>query len=237
LIVLLPLALVLSILDVAFFRVVPEVSYSATYAVKTANAMLLFLIGMSVFYTGEAMHRDRELRIEPVIWATPAPNHVLLLSKFLATLVLTLSFITLTGVVAITTQLIRRHPIEIQPYLFTYSIILIPGVVFLAGLFGYVECSAAQQVSRLCDNHRNRRRTLLFLQHRFQPLVIQSDALSSLELREFDRRKSDHDSGSKVLLVSAGRMLPVAGASLLPAEINRTVARLRRAASTGLKPL
>jgi len=132
LIVLLPLALVLSILDVAFFRLVPEVSYSATYAGHTANAMLLFLIGMSVFYTGESMHRDRELRIEPVLWATPAPNYVLLLSKFMATLVLTLSFITLTGGVAITTQLIRRHPIEIQPYLLTYSIILIPGVVFLA---------------------------------------------------------------------------------------------------------
>ena len=132
LVVLLPLALVLSIFDVAFFRVVPEVSYSATYASHTANAMLLFLIGMSVFYTGESMHRDRELRIEPILWATPAPNYVLLLSKFLATLGLTLSFITLTGFAAFTTQLIRRHPIEIQTYLLTYSIVLIPGVVFLA---------------------------------------------------------------------------------------------------------
>jgi hypothetical protein len=132
LIVLAPLALLLSIFDVAFFRVVPEVSYSATYASSTALAMLLFLIGMSVFYTGEAMHRDRELRIEPVIWSTPAPNYVLLLSKFLATLVLALSFITLTGFAAITTQLIRRHPIEIQTYLLTYSIILLPAVVFLA---------------------------------------------------------------------------------------------------------
>jgi len=132
LVVLLPLALVLSIFDVAFFRVVPEVSYSATYASHTANAMLLFLIGMSVFYTGESMHRDRELRIEPILWATPAPNYVLLLSKFLATLGLTLSFITLTGFAALTTQLVRRHPIEIQTYLLTYSIVLIPGVVFLA---------------------------------------------------------------------------------------------------------
>jgi len=134
LIVLLPLALVLSILDVAFFRVVPEVSYSATYASHTANAMLLFLIGMSVFYTGEAMHRDQELKIEPVIWATPAPNYVLLLSKFLATLAFTCSFMALCGVAAITTQLIRGHPIEIQPYLRIYSIILIPGVAFLAAI-------------------------------------------------------------------------------------------------------
>ena len=135
LIVLLPLALVLSIFDVAFFRVVPEVSYSATYASSTATAMLLFLIGMSVFYTGEAMHRDRELRIEPVIWATPAPNYVLLLSKFMATFGLSLSFITLVGMVAITAQLVRgHHPIEIQSYLLTYSIVLIPGVIFLTAL-------------------------------------------------------------------------------------------------------
>ncbi|HJZ78860.1 MAG TPA: ABC transporter permease, partial [Pyrinomonadaceae bacterium] len=134
LIVLLPLALVLSILDVAFFRVVPEVSYSATYASSTANAMLLFLIGMSVFYTGEAMHRDRELRIEPVIRATPAPNYVLLMSKFFATLVLTTSFITLVGIAAIVTQFLRGHSLEIQPYLRTYSLILLPGAIVLAAI-------------------------------------------------------------------------------------------------------
>ena len=88
---------------------------------------------MAVFYTGEAMHRDRELRIEPVLWATAAPNSVLLLSKFCATLVLTLSLITLVGVAAIATQFLRGHyPIEPQPYLLTYSVILIPGVVFLS---------------------------------------------------------------------------------------------------------
>ena len=80
------------------------------------------------------MHRDRELRIEPVIWATPVPNYVLLLSKFLATLALTISFITLTGLAAIVAQLIRRHPIEIQPYLLSYSTILIPGVIFLSAI-------------------------------------------------------------------------------------------------------
>src|SRR5205807_4026129 len=55
LVVLMPLAIFLSTLDLAFYRVVPEVSYSATYASKTANGLLLFLIGMTVFYTGEAM--------------------------------------------------------------------------------------------------------------------------------------------------------------------------------------
>jgi ABC-type transport system involved in multi-copper enzyme maturation permease subunit len=135
LIVLLPLALVLSIFDVAFFRVVPEVSYSATYASGTANALVLFLLGMTVFYTGEAMHRDCEMKIEPVLWATPAPNNVLLLSKFLATLLLTLSLIVLVGLTAIVIQFLRGHtPVDIQAYLITYSVILLPSVVFLTGV-------------------------------------------------------------------------------------------------------
>src|SRR2546421_2473455 len=133
LIILLPLALVLSIFDVAFFRVTPEISYSATYATGTANAMVLFLIGISVFYTGEAMHRDRELRIEPVLWSMPASNSVLLMSRFLATLALTLSLVVLVGMTAIATQFLRgHHPVELRPYLITYSLIIFPGLVFLA---------------------------------------------------------------------------------------------------------
>jgi ABC-type transport system involved in multi-copper enzyme maturation permease subunit len=135
LIVLLPLALVLSIFDVAFFRANPEISYSAAYATGTANAMLLFLIGISVFYTGEAMHRDRELRIEPVLWSMPASNGVLLMSKFFATLALTLSLVVLIGVTAIATQFLRGHrPVELRPYLLTYSLIVFPGLVFLAAM-------------------------------------------------------------------------------------------------------
>src|SRR4030095_3358076 len=125
-------ALVFSIFDVAFFRVVPEVSYSATYAGSTANAMVLFLIGMSVFYTGEALHRDRELRIESVLWATPAPNSVLLLSKFLAVVSLMFALIVLVGLAAIFIQLLRRHtPVDIATYLITYSVILLPSIVFM----------------------------------------------------------------------------------------------------------
>ena len=135
LIILLPLALILSIFDVAFFRVVPEVSYSATYAGSTANAMLLFLIGMSVFYTGESMHRDRELRIEPVLWSMPVSNSVLLISKFMATLALTLSLTALIVMTALATQFLRgHHPIELRPYVLTYSLIILPGLVFLTAM-------------------------------------------------------------------------------------------------------
>jgi ABC-2 type transport system permease protein len=134
LVVIMPLAVFLSILEVAFYNILPDVSYSAAYATNTAKSLLLFLIGITIFYTGEAMHRDREVRIEPVLWATPAPNHVLLLSKFLATLSLTLSLTVLVGLTAIVIQFLRGHPVEIQAYLITYSVILLPGMFFVTGV-------------------------------------------------------------------------------------------------------
>jgi len=132
LIVIMPLAVFLSILEVAFYNIPPDVSHSAAYATNTAKLLLLFLIGITVFYTGEAMHRDREVRIEPVLWATPAPNSVLLLSKFLTTVLLTISLITLVGLLACLIQLFRgQTPVEISAYLITYSVVLLPTIVFI----------------------------------------------------------------------------------------------------------
>ena len=134
LVVILPLAMFLSILEVAFYNIPPDVSHSAAYATNTAKLLLLFLLGITVFYTGEAMHRDRELRIEPVLWAAPPPNSVLLLSKFLAVLSLTISLIILVGLAAILIQLMRSHtPVDISTYLIAYSVILLPNVVFMTG--------------------------------------------------------------------------------------------------------
>jgi hypothetical protein len=79
------------------------------------------------------MHRDREVRIEPVLWAAPSPNNVLLLSKFLTTVLLTLSLITLVGLAASLIQLFRgQTPVEISAYLITYSVVLLPTIVFIA---------------------------------------------------------------------------------------------------------
>jgi ABC-type transport system involved in multi-copper enzyme maturation permease subunit len=134
LVVIMPLALIISTMEVVFWSVTPDPTYSAGYAGNTARSMTIFLLGIAIFYTGEAMHRDRELKVEPVLWTTPAPNYVLLLSKFGTTLMLALALITLVGLTAITTQLIKGDPIEIQTYLLTYSVILIPGAVFLAAV-------------------------------------------------------------------------------------------------------
>ena len=133
LVVILPLAIVLSTLDVAFWSVAPEPSLSAAYAGHTAKALLLFLLGITIFYTGEAMHRDRDLRIEPLLWSQAAPNYALLLSKFLATLVLTVGLILLVGVITITLQIFKHNgPIELSAYLRIYCIILIPNAIFMA---------------------------------------------------------------------------------------------------------
>src|SRR5258708_3050957 len=109
LIVIMPLAIVFSTLDVAFWSVAPEPSFSAAYAGHTANATLLFLLGITIFYSVEALQRDRELKIEPLLWSQPAPNSALLLSKFLATLVLTFGLIVLVGIITIALQLLKHH--------------------------------------------------------------------------------------------------------------------------------
>jgi len=135
LVVITPLAVFLPTLELAFYRVVPEGSYSATYATGTAKTLLFFVIAMTVFYVVESMQRDREVRIEPVLWAKPVPNAVLLLSKFLATFLLILSVIAIAGLTAIAIQLLRGHsPVELYPYLVIYSVIVIPSIVFMAGV-------------------------------------------------------------------------------------------------------
>jgi ABC-type transport system involved in multi-copper enzyme maturation permease subunit len=133
LIVIMPLALFLSSFELAFWKVTPEVSYSGAYASSTARALSLFLLGITIFYTGEAMHRDRDLKIEPVLWSLPIPNRVLLLAKFLSTVTLTLALTLTAGLIAISLQLFKHEtPIEISAYLKVFAVILFPSIVFLA---------------------------------------------------------------------------------------------------------
>ena len=132
LIVIMPLAVFFSTLEVAFYQVAPDVSYSAAYASNTAGSLLLFLFGITVFYTGEAMHRDREVRIEPVLWGVPAPNSVFLLSKFAAVFLISFSLILLVALLSLALQIFKGHaPLEVQAYLAVYGIILIPSIVFM----------------------------------------------------------------------------------------------------------
>ena len=134
-IVLIPLAIFLSFLSVPFSRIAPEVSYSVTSATNTANMLLLFLACMIVFYVGETMHREREVRIEPVVWSTPAPNSVLLLSKYLAMTLLAFSLAVVGSLTTIVTQFLRGHtPVDFSAYLLINGIVVVPGIVFMVSL-------------------------------------------------------------------------------------------------------
>jgi ABC-type transport system involved in multi-copper enzyme maturation permease subunit len=132
LIVLIPLAIFLSFLSVPFSRIPVEISYSVTSATNTANALLLFLACVIVFYTGEVMHRDREVKIEPVVWTAPAPNSVLLLSKWLVMTLVSLSLVVVGSLTTIVTQLLRGHtPVDLSAYLTIDGVIVVPGVIFM----------------------------------------------------------------------------------------------------------
>jgi ABC-2 type transport system permease protein len=132
LVVVAPLIMFICGLELAVYEVVPDLSYSAAYASRTANSLLLFLFGMAVFYAGETMHRDRESRIEPMLWSTPALNLVMLGSKFSATLLLSLSLIVLVALTAIGVQIFKGDaPLEVETYLKTYAVILVPSAVFM----------------------------------------------------------------------------------------------------------
>jgi hypothetical protein len=64
------------------------------------------------------MHRDREVKIEPVVWSTPARNSVLLLSKWLAMTLLSLALVIVGCLTTIVTQLLRGHtPVDLIAYL------------------------------------------------------------------------------------------------------------------------
>jgi ABC-2 type transport system permease protein len=133
LLVVMPLVVLISTLEVAFWSVTPDPSYSAAYAGNTAKSFLLFMVGITIFYTGEALHRDRDLRVEPLLWSQAGPNYVLVLSKLLATLLLTLALMLLVALITITLQLLKHHgPIEPAAYLRIYGLILIPNAIFLA---------------------------------------------------------------------------------------------------------
>ncbi|HXT64286.1 MAG TPA: ABC transporter permease [Pyrinomonadaceae bacterium] len=135
LLVVAPLAIFLCLLEVAFYPIHPDVSLTAAYASNTATSLLIFLIGMAVFYTGEAMHRDREIRIESFLWTTPVPNSVLILSKFLSTLLLLFALIVSVGVSAVVIQIIRHHtPIDLAAYVKVYGLILLPTAFILTSV-------------------------------------------------------------------------------------------------------
>ena len=132
LVVIIPIAVLLSTMEVIFWSVRPNGSYSAAYVTNIAGNSLLFMIGISIFYIGEALQRDRDLKIEPLVWSQPIPNFVLLFSKFLSTLLLVCTLLVSVGFIAVVAQTLKQDwPVELTAYLRVYFWILIPNAIFL----------------------------------------------------------------------------------------------------------
>lgn len=139
LIFILPLAILLCFAGIAYFKVIPEGSYAAAYAGRAAESLLPFLCAITVFYTGEAMHRDRELRFEPVLWSLPVPNSVLLSSKFAATLMLSVSLVVLVEMAACGVQFFRGNgPVGVLDHLTIQVVISLPNIVFLIAVVTFL---------------------------------------------------------------------------------------------------
>jgi ABC-2 type transport system permease protein len=131
----LPVVIFFSFFSVPFSRIASEVSYSVIAATNTTNSLLLCFACMIVFYMGEIMHRDREVKIEPVVWSTPAPNSVLLLSKCLAMTLLALSLATLGGATAICAQMLRGYtPVDLSAYFIINGVVVVPSIIFMTAM-------------------------------------------------------------------------------------------------------
>jgi hypothetical protein len=134
--VVMSLAVFLSIFEVMFWPVHADPSFSAAYAGNTAASMLLFLVAIPIFYIGEAIHRDRDVRVDGLLWSHPIPSYVILSAKFLSTLLLVFGLILSVGVIAIAVQIVKGNtPLEVSAYLNVYLMILVPNAIFLCAFF------------------------------------------------------------------------------------------------------
>jgi ABC-2 type transport system permease protein len=134
--VVMSLAVFFSILEVTFWPVHADPSLSAAYAANTARLMLLFLVGIPIFYLGEAINRDSDVRVEGLLWSHPIPNYVMLSAKFLSTLLLLFGLILSVGLIAIVVQIFKGNtPLELSAYLNVYSLILVPNAIFICATF------------------------------------------------------------------------------------------------------
>lgn len=136
LIILAPLVVILASVEFSGFSNVfgaPYYPLSSIYAPNSVRALLILLGGLTIFYAGELMSRDRELKIEPELWSAPVPDRALLLARFAALLLLMCGLALLVALAAIALQLARGPVFDLKPYLIVYGVILLPSLMVMIG--------------------------------------------------------------------------------------------------------
>jgi ABC-type transport system involved in multi-copper enzyme maturation permease subunit len=98
----------------------------------------LFMLVLLTFYAGELVWRERQVRLDQVVDASPVPTGALLAGKFTAMLVLLFAFATVSMVGGMLVQLLKGYPvIDLKVYaLYVYfadfpSWILLTALAFL----------------------------------------------------------------------------------------------------------
>ena len=131
--VLLPLAFMMSTLELLLLR--PEGSPSIGYASNASRNLTFILAVLIIFYLGETFHREKELRIEPLLWVTRIPNWILISSKLASVFIPAALFALAVSLGAILAQVVRGHfPVSIAPFLFMFSLLIIPNLLIIIGL-------------------------------------------------------------------------------------------------------
>ena len=201
--VVMSLAVFLSILEVTFWPVSADPSFSAAYAGNTARSMLLFLVGIPIFYIGEAIHRDSDVRVEGLLWSHPIPNYVILSAKFLSTLLLVFGLILSVGVIAIVIQIVKGNtPLELSAYLKVYLLILVPNAIFLQrDVFGATRAASAVDILPMSQASVFVLVCSIFTRWAI-PAALQSAAFQALEL--FGPRWSKSTANSHVSRLHSG---------------------------------
>lgn len=116
-VVLLPIAIGVSLLPLIIYK------HSAFVVFDT---MLLFLAAIAVFFAGEAIHRDRELRVEPMLWTSPVSNAALLGSKFMA-----VSIVASATAAAVSVAAFAIHPVLLSKFAVIGLALLLPSIAFM----------------------------------------------------------------------------------------------------------
>lgn len=118
---------------------------SSVYAARTVDSLLLFLFAIALFYTGEAFHRDRALRVEPLLWSAPVSNGVLVTAKITAVSVVGLVVMVLVGAGSALVQLARGTTHGLALYLPIYGVILVPSLLFMVAASAALHTVARQK--------------------------------------------------------------------------------------------
>jgi ABC-type transport system involved in multi-copper enzyme maturation permease subunit len=109
-------------------------AYNAWFHFSVSSFVLTLLL---TFLTGNQIQRDREQRLESVVWSTPMATGVYVCGKYVAMLLLVVGFAALGLVTSVAVDGFaggNYPPLGPWPYLLSWCWLVLPGLVFGSAL-------------------------------------------------------------------------------------------------------